>query len=152
MTYMAVAHGMTGLWYYAFNERPGGTWRANESAPARWLQWGDLMAELRGLAPLLLAPEPPGSVAVEVIAGPVGKGPWDYPALHVAMRQGPESVLVIAVNGLAESVKARLTLPMKVQTEAAVRGEGRLVRLSDGVLEDAFEPYAVHLYELPLTK
>ena len=31
----------------------------------------------------------------------------------------------------------------------AVRFEHRLVEVKDGVFEDSFAPYAVHLYELP---
>ncbi|MBU0607829.1 MAG: hypothetical protein KKI08_08065, partial [Armatimonadetes bacterium] len=140
-----------GLWYYAFNERPGGKWRASESAPARWAQWGDLTGELHSLAPLLTAPTPPQTATVEILAGPAS-GPWRYPPLHVGLRQGPDSLLVIAVNGLTEPVKARLTLPMKLQAEAAVRFENRTVRPADGTLEDSFEPYAVHVYEIPLAK
>ena len=151
MSYMALVHGAAGLWYYAFNERPGGKWRASESAPARWAQWGDLTAELHSLAPLLTTPEPRQAATVELLAGPAS-GPWRYPPLHVGLRQGPDSLLMIAVNGLAEPVKARLALPMKLQAEAAVRFENRTVRLAGGTLEDSFEPYAVHVYEIPLAK
>jgi hypothetical protein len=120
--------------------------------PARWAQWGDLTSELQSLAPLLTACEPVEKATVEITAGPTGKGPWDYPALHVGLRQGPDSVLVIAANGLTEPVKARLTLPMKLQAEGAVRFESRTVKLADGMIEDSFAPYAVHLYEIPLAK
>ena len=48
------------------NERPGYDWRISETAPTLWAQWADLTAELRCLAPQLLAPPAVGAVQVEV--------------------------------------------------------------------------------------
>ena len=150
MTYMSFAHGMTGVGYYSFNERPGYDWRINETAPAFWAQWSDLTAELKALAPYLLAPPAAGEVKAEILEGPQGKGPWDYPALHLSLRQTPTGHFLIAVNGLAEPVRARLTLPVAPKfQEAAVRFENRLQPVHGAVIEDRFEAYGVHLYELP---
>jgi hypothetical protein len=150
MTYMALAHGMTGLWYCSFNERPGRDWRASESDPAYWAQWADLTAELSALRPWLLAPQVPGDIGVEVVDGPAGKGPWDYPALHLSLRRTDSGLFLIAANGLDQPLRARLTLPVDAGVrQAAVRSENRLVELAGAVLDDRFERYAVHLYELP---
>jgi len=150
MTYMALAHGLTGVAYYSFNERPGYDWRVSESAPAYWSQWSDLTAELSTLSSWLLAPVAPGEVNAEILEGPAGEGPWGYPALHLSLRGAVGGHFLIAVNGLAEPVRARLTLPLDPGvTQAAVRFENRLVPVVGGVLEDAFAPYAVHLYDMP---
>lgn len=150
MTYLALAHGCTGVAYYSFNERPGYDWRISATAPALWAQWGDLTAELHALAPWLLAPALPVAVTVEMLTGPAGPGPWNFPALHTSLRQGAEGWLLIAVNGMDAEVRARLRLPGTVTAaQAAVRFENRLLALQQGALEDTFAPYAVHLYQLP---
>ena len=140
----------TGVGYYCFNERPGYDWRINETAPAFWAQWADLTAELKALEPFLLAPVAPGEVKAEILEGTPGKGPWDYPALHLSLRKLGTSYFLIAVNGFNEPIRARLTLPVDPQCpNAAVRFENRLQPVQGSVLEDSFAPYGVHLYELP---
>lgn len=149
MTYMALAHGCTGLGFYAFNERPGYDWRIPETAPALWAQWRDLTAELQALSPWLLAPQT-GTVTAEILEGPTGPGPWNYPALHLSLRQTAAGWLLIAANGLGTPVRARLALPKEIKApQAAVRFENRLVPVAGNAIEDAFAPYAVHLYHLP---
>ena len=69
MTYLAVAHGISGINYFSFHYHVGDMdWWANQSEPAYWAQWADLTAELRLLAPCLLAPEVPG-LESEIIEG-----------------------------------------------------------------------------------
>lgn len=148
MTYMALAHGCTGVGYYSFNERPGYDWRIPQTAPALWAQWADLTAELRALSPWLLAPEA-GKVSVELRSGPAEPGPWGFAAIHTSLRRGPDGWLLIAVNGLDTAIQARMKLPEDVAaTQAAVRFEARLTPVSDGAIEDSFAPYAVHLYQI----
>ena len=150
MTYMALAHGITGLGYYSFNERPHGTWRASESNPAYWAQWADLNGELETLSQSLLAPSVEGTVGVEMLEGPGGAGPWGFPALHLSLRRTAEGYFLIAVNGLSQPVRARITLPADPSaSQAAVRFENRVLDVNERVIEDAFAPYAVHLYDLP---
>ena len=150
MTYMSFAHGMTGVGYYSFNERPGYDWRINETAPAFWAQWSDLTAELRALEPYLLAPAVAGEVKAEILEGSQGKGPWGFLALHLSLRQTPSGLFLIAANGFAEPIRAKLTLPVDPQCkQAAARFENRVVPVQGQVIEDRFEPYGVHLYELP---
>jgi len=153
MTYMALAHGVTGLAYYSFNERPGYDWRVTESDPAYWAQWADLTAELSALAPYLLAPEAEGQVKVEVLEGAGGPGEWGFPALHLSLRRSTTGYFLIAVNGTAAPLRARLTLPAAPgAAQAAVRLENRVVDLRGPVVEDSFAPYAVHLYEISAGK
>ena len=153
MTYMAVAHGISGVEYFSFHfSGPGWDWWINQSEPAYWAQWADLTAELRLLTPYLLAPKIPG-LEVEIIEGPKAPREFGYTALHLSLRRVETGYFLIAVNGFKSPIKARFTVPVPADglasDGAAVRFEHRLVAVKDGVFEDAFEPYAVHLYELP---
>ena len=153
MTYMAVAHGISGFHYFCFHF--GGEdweWWINQSEPAYWAQWADLTAELRLLAPYLLAPEVPGLVS-EIIEGSKEPSNFGYTALHLSLRQTESGYFLIAVNGFNSPIKARFKVPVPdgglAADGAAVRSEHRLVAVKNGVFEDSFEPYAVHLYEIP---
>ena len=153
MTYLAVAHGISGINYFSFHYNVGDMdWWANQSEPAYWAQWADLTAELRLLAPCLLAPEVPGLVS-EIVEGSKEPANFGYTALHLSLRQIEGGYFLIAVNGFDSPVKARFTVPLPAgglaADGAAVRSENRLVEVRDGVFEDSFAPYAVHLYELP---
>lgn len=166
MTYMAVAHGISGVNYFSFHyggqyEDEKWSWWVNETSPGYWAQWADLTAELRALAPYLVTPETAEPPEVKIIKGPTGvtsvktdmhAEEHRYGALHQSLRQTSSGYFLIAVNGLDEPIKARFTLPLPeggLAERAAVRFENRLVDVVEGVLEDSFEPYAVHLYELP---
>ena len=155
MTYMAVAHGIRGVNYFSFHfkgKEDGPDWWVNQSEPAYWAQWADLTAELRLLAPCLLAPEVPG-LAAEIVEGSREPGPLGHTALHLSLRRLESGYFLIAVNGFNSPIKARFTVPLPpdglASDGAAVRLEHRLVAVKDGAFEDSFEPYAVHLYELP---
>lgn len=149
MTYMAIAHGITGIIHFSFHS---GDWSVNERAPAYWAQFSDLTAELRTLTPFLTAPEATVEFQSEIIEGSAEPSNFGYTALHLSLRKTANSYFLIAVNGFDTAVKGRFTFPIPeggLAARAAVRFEHRLVDVTDGVMEDAFEPYAVHLYELP---
>ena len=166
MTYMAVAHGISGISYFSFHyggqyEGEDWTWWVNETSPGYWAQWADLTAELRTLAPYLVTPEVPEPLEAKITKGTAGVTPIKtdmhaeehrYGALHLSLRETGSGYFLIAVNGLDEPVRASFTLPAPdggLASRAAVRFENRLVDVAQGVFEDTFEPYAVHLYELP---
>ena len=150
MTYMAVAHGISGVIYKAFHY---GDWWVTDK-PAYWAQWSDLTAELRCLAPYLVTPPVTGEMQAEIIEGSQEPGALEYKPLHLSLRQTEGGYFLIAVNGFDSPIKARLTVPAPdsgLAPQAAVRFENRLVDVEDGVLEDTFAPYEVHLYELPFS-
>jgi len=149
MTYMAVTHGISGIIHFSFHS---GAWSVNERAPAYWAQFADLTAELRTLTPYLTAAESPDKLQAEIIEGSAAPSNFGYTALHLSLRKTANSYFLIAVNGFDAPVKGRFTFPVPeggLAPRAAVRFENRLVEVTDGVMEDAFAPYAVHLYELP---
>jgi hypothetical protein len=133
----------------------------NESSPGYWAQWADLTAELRTLAPCLVTLEAPEPLEVKIIKGNAGvtsvktdmhAEEHRYEALHLSLRQTSSGYFLIAVNGVDEPIKARFELPVPedgLAERAAVRFENRLVDVAEGVFEDSFGPYAVHLYEIP---
>lgn len=148
MTYMAVAHGISGVLYFSFHYGgEGWEWWVTDS-PAAWTQWSDLTAELHRLTPYLVAPQAPGQVTAESTDG-AGDAAT---ALHLSLRRTKGGYFLIAVNGSTSTVKARITVPVTgVTPQAAVRSENRLINVEDGSLEDTFAPHEVHLYELPFS-
>lgn len=149
MTYMAIAHGASGVTYYSFNE--GAYFRASHSDPAYWSQWADLTAELRTLTPYILSPEITDPIKVVMLEGQEDLMllPWGFAALHLSLRKTENGWFLIAVNGINEKVRARLTLPFEVGIpQGAVRFENRTINLEGNTIEDTWQPYQVHLYEL----
>ncbi len=167
MTYMAIAHGISGITYFSFHygdkyEGEDWTWWVDESNPGYWAQWADLTAELRTLTPYLVTPEVPEPVEVKIVEESadgtttlIDPPPKElgYSALHVSLRKARGSYFLIAVNGRDEPLKVRFALPLSEEgfaPKAAVRFENRLVDIVEGTFDDDFAPYAVHLYEIPL--
>ena len=153
MTYLAVAHGISGVLYFCFHfGEEGWHWRVNETSPAYWAQYADLTAELQRLAPFLLAAKAPEEVKTEIVEGDTRALNFGYTALHLSLRRTRTGYFLIAVNGFDSPVEARFTVPVPergLASRAAVRSEHRVVEVKEGVWEDSFAPYAVHLYELP---
>jgi len=149
MTYMSIAHGIDGVILFAYH---AADWWPREAEPAYYAQFLDLTAELRGLSSYLVAKEEPGVVEAEIIEGSAKPFNFGYTALHLSLRKAERGYLLIAVNGFDSPVKARIKVPVDgIAPRAAVRSEFRLVKVTDGVLEDSFAPYAVHLYDLPFS-
>jgi hypothetical protein len=145
MTYMGIAHGLSGIIYKAFHY---GEWWVTDS-PGYWVQWADLTSELRLLTPHLVTAEVAG-LQTEIIEGTSGDGALGYTALHTSLRKTEQGYFLIAVNGFDEPVRGRFTIPVPengLTLQAAVRFEKRLIEITEGVFEDGFGPYEVHLYE-----
>ena len=139
MTYLAIAHGISGVTYQAFHY---GDWWVTDS-PGYWAQWSDHTAELRRLTPQLMSPVIDGLKA-EIVEG-------SQDALHTSLRRTETGYFLIAVNGSNAPVTANFTVPVLeagLAPHAAVRCENRLVDVKDGVITDTFAGYAVHLYEI----
>jgi len=149
MTYMAIAHGIVGVIHFAYH---AADWWPRESEPAYYAQFLDLTAELRGLAPYFLAKPEPAAIEAEIVEGNAAPSNFGYTALHLSLRKAERGYLLIAVNGFDSPVTARIQVPVEgIAPRAAVRSEYRLVDVVDGVIEDTFAPYAVHLYDLPFS-
>ena len=149
MTYLSIAHGIVGVIHFAYH---AADWWPRESEPAYYAQFLDLTAELHALAPYFLAAEEPVAVEAQIIDGSAQPGDFGYTALHLSLRKTKRGYLLIAVNGFDSPITARISVPVDgIAPRAAVRSEYRLVDVTDGIIEDSFAPYAVHLYDLPFS-
>ena len=94
--------------------------------------------EIRSLAPVLNSP--PGTVQADASGstGPV--------ATMLKVYEG--ETYLFAVSESPVPSEARIRIPGIRDADAVVLGEDRTVHLSDGVLEEPFGPYDVHLYRL----
>jgi hypothetical protein len=124
-TWLAVAGGARGIGYFPEN------WK-----PAVRAEITRLNTELRSLAPALLGPEVPVSVAApsRVLAGG---------------RTLNGAVYVIAVNPTFARVGARLSVPALGSRQLRVWGEDRTVTVRDGIFTDRFRGLQARVYVAP---
>jgi hypothetical protein len=142
LSYLALVHGATGLFYYTFQS---GSYRIKDY-PGHWNDVKRVVSELRTLSPLLLAPldstyqpqvDPPQihwvikTVANDQAGGLIKKGHY-----------------LMAVNTAEKPLKATLVVPSVMNDRVRVLFEKRLLRIKAGKLTDTFEPYGVHIYHL----
>ena len=77
--------------------------------------------------------------------------PADAP-ISVALKHLANRRILLAANRGPRPVDITFQVPALAATTVPVLGESRSVTSAAGVLRDRFEPYAVHLYELPSQK
>ena len=133
MTYMAIAHGATGIQY--FIRRPPHT---SPFVDGMWAECRKMAREIRELTPALLSHEPEPTVEA---AEPTGD-------LHLAARRYNGHAYVLAVNSAHEprslSVSSSET---PTGDRAEVMFEDREVPVSDeGVIEDMIDALGVRVY------
>ena len=83
---------------------------------------------------------------------PTGEPPKFLPAgapISVALKRAPGRLVLLAANRGAQAVDVTFQLPELAAGPAPVLAENRTVTAAAGELRDRFEPYAVHVYELP---
>ena len=135
MTYDAIVSGATGI---AF---------AMHLTPAFGRIWEDikeLVGELRGLHDALCSPPVDGETKVEY--HDLGATIWD--GVRTLVRRRGDEVYLFAVNTSFDPAQVTIRLPVSVEATAEVLSEGRKLRALDGVIEDRFEAYGVHVYRL----
>ncbi len=139
MTYLALAHGARGLFWYSFRDPD---WYLPEGNPDLWAEMKRVNDELIALEPALLT----ANVAQAVVAGEGGE-------VHVALKRVGDELTVIAVNPGDEPVSASIDVAdMAEGADLApvieVMFEDRQARLANGAIADDFEPLTVHVYRL----
>ena len=131
MAFLALANGATGLiWYWS----PNRMYHLRNDAPKVWKGLCDVVHELNGLMPYLVArrtADPP-----EV---PEPFRTW-------SRRSGGQRVLAI-VNSSAKPATLHLDLGHWRVSTLRLRRTGKAVALLDGKLTAAFEPHEVRVYE-----
>ena len=146
--FAAIVHGANGITWYTY----GGFYdkkrtKSNEgvtSTPERWRDICDLAGWLRELSPVLLSGSCEQPSAAEVLSGPKKDACGEIPVTALLRRHGGKAYL-IAVNAAHEKVRARFRLA-NVGSQAEVQREERSVLCPQGVLEDDFAPFGVHVY------
>ena len=139
--WMSIIHGSMGLIYFVHEWEP----RFNESA---LLSDGEMLAavtainrQIAELAPVLNSP------TAKDAAG-VSSANEDVPVAMMAKRHGG-AVYVFAVGMRDGKTVAKFTIKgVKGEQVVEVLGEGRKIISNDGVFEDDFEAWDVHLYRL----
>ncbi len=138
MTYLALAHGARGLFWYSFRDPD---WYLPESNPGVWAACRTVNDELTVLEPALLTP----NVGAKVFRLADGQ-------VHACAKRVGDEFTVIAVNpngtpALVGLALAELGVAAKAK-QAEVLFENRTVAVADGVLNDSFEGLAAHVYRL----
>lgn len=139
MSYLALAHGARGLFWYSFRDP---NWYLPEGNPELWSAMALLNDELIALEPALLTPNL-GQMVIAVAGGEV----------HACAKRVGDELTVIAVNPGDTAVSARippadLAPGVTCAPEVQVLFEDRGLNLTDGAIADDFAPLAVHVYRL----
>lgn len=137
MTYLAVAHGAKGIFYFAYH----GNQYDVRLSPKYWKGIKRIAGELRDLTPVLLAP-----VSMEKIQVKVDEG--DRAAIHFLIKEFNGKTYLIAVNALNAPLHGVFSGVKGSIQKIGVEFEGRDVDHVDGGFSDDFKPYAAHIYKI----
>ncbi len=137
MTYLALAHGARGLFWYSFRDP---NWFLPDGNPELWAEIKRVNDELTVLEPALLSSS-------------LGEATSEHGTIHSSARRAGDELFVIAVNPTEETVSGRVLLSevapeLTCSATADAIFEEREVPVTDGAISDDFEPLAVHVYKL----
>jgi len=153
-TYLSLIHGATGIFFYGHKGEPGKQGPAPGREDKGWQRGvgepemadlaeliAQLSAEVRVLAPALLAKRPSRRIAVEPTDGPI----------HVAELETMNRRILLTANATEKPVRATFQLQGRAgATSVRVMFENRQVALNAGAFVDDFDPLATHAYEMML--
>ena len=71
---------------------------------------------------------------------------YDYPSISVLAKRHNGHLFLICANSAKADVTMKIDCPK--MSRARVWFEDREVTLSDGILQDRFAPFGVHVYEV----
>jgi hypothetical protein len=139
--WMALVHGSRGLIYFVHQFKPKFIEAGLLADPEMLSAVKSLNQEIRGLAPVLNAPELNEAAVVKV-------SPAEVPVDFLVKRQGGATYLFAVGMRNAPARASFAVIGLPARTEAEVLGEGRKIALEEGSFEDRFTPYQVHLYRI----
>lgn len=139
MTYLSLAHGARGLFWYSFRDP---NWYIPDNNPAVWAEMKRVNDELIVLEPALLTAN-------------IGEATFENGAIHASARRAGDELFVIAVNATEEAVSGEITLRsiapgLRCGVTAEALFEERTLNVVEGVIREEFESLAVHVYTLPV--
>ncbi|MGQ9733085.1 MAG: hypothetical protein ACUVX8_17640, partial [Candidatus Zipacnadales bacterium] len=135
MVYQGLIYGAKGVIYYPWDDGPCGLVH-DESLMSAVARINDELQQI-------------GAELAVSDRRLVADSPSHLPGLHAASFVGKTHVHVIAANTSDEILEASLPIPGAINDPVEVLFERRTVQTNGGMLQDRFEPLAVHIYMLP---
>jgi hypothetical protein len=141
MAWMAITHGATGLIYFVHQFQPAFNEHALLDDPEMLPAVTALNRQIQDLAPVLNSPTIREGASVQ----PTNE---DVPVSTLCKRvKGVTYLFTVGMRNA--STRAAFKIPgVPANAVAEVLGENRNIPLKAGGFEDAFDPYAVHLYRI----
>ncbi len=136
--WMAIIHGATGIVYFVHEFAPAFREDAIFRHPDVAQEVAKTNALIKSLAIPLSTPGVAGKLTVQSISTPI--------ATMVKQHENVIYVFAVAMNNSAS--KPRFAIKGFDATKAIVIGEDRSISITDGVFEDSFEGYGVHIYKI----
>ena len=147
-TFATVIHGAHGVTWYTYggfySKKKGSRNEGITSSPERFADMAELATWLKELSPALLERTGVQPPPAEILAGPA-KDCFDNDSVSCLLKRHGNETYLLTVNSTFEKVRARFRLA-NVPATAEVMRENRKATVSAGLLEDDFEPFAVHVY------
>jgi ethanolamine utilization protein EutP (predicted NTPase) len=136
---MAVAHGATGIVYFAHQFQPKFDAAALLHDPAMLAAVTSINHEIQDLSPTLLTPTLDRVVTV--------LSSNDTAPVDTLVKRHDARILLIAVGMRNLATKATFTIRgLKATAVADVVGEGRTIQVRNGRFSDDFAAYGAHIY------
>ena len=141
MSYLSIIHGANGITWYTY-----GGWGDNHGVtdyPEQWENIRQLAGELSRLQDVLVERTGPQPRPPEVISGPE-QDALGYPSISVLLKEHDGKTYLLAANSARADVSVRL--PIAGGKTIDLPFEDRQIAADAAGFEDAFGPYAVHVY------
>ena len=150
-SFAAIIHGAHGITWYTYggfyNKRRDYYDEGITSRPERFRDMADLSTWIRELSPALVA-RACAQPSVAIVSGEK-TDPDGHRAVSALLKRTETEAVLLTVNSATLPTRARFEVP-DVPAAAEVMRENRSVTLSNGVFEDDFAPFAVHVYRWKL--
>ena len=146
MSFAALIHGANGITWFMYGGEigEGHNYSGMFRTPEDWAAMTNITHRIATLAPVLLERTPSQPPVPEIVSGAT-TDPLGQPSVTMLLKRSGSSVFVMAVNAAAESVRARFRLGLRV-AKGRVFWERREVSLVNGMFEDDFDAFGVHVY------
>jgi len=142
--WMAICRGATAIGYFTHIWKP--SYQQFGVPPANREALAQINAQITRLAPAILGDDPKRAVSIR------GENAVKLDAMA---RQKDGDLYIFTVNFDEAQRKTTATIKvegLKAGTEIAVVDEGRTIRSDEGSFSDTFEPLAVHIYRIAISR
>ncbi|MDD2709520.1 MAG: LamG domain-containing protein [Verrucomicrobiae bacterium] len=142
MSYLSVINGARGLLWFIYHSADDVKtyWRVRDHREL-WGECSKIAGEFKRLSSVIEAGEDSRTEMAGMTDG-----------IDVSMRQAGDQLYLMAANRKNGKIRAQLkTMPVK-SGAASVLFENRKINFDGGILEDEFDGFAVHLYEIKMKK